>query len=79
MVLKLMDRYPGVITLGAGLLGWIGGEMIVSDVGLREYIPELTKELKYSCAVLGALLVMGIGTLQQRRIAAAAETAPQED
>jgi YjbE family integral membrane protein len=34
LVLKLMDRYPQVITLGGALLGWIGGGMIVSDPGL---------------------------------------------
>jgi YjbE family integral membrane protein len=31
LVLKLMDRYPVVITAGGALLGWIGGGMIVTD------------------------------------------------
>lgn len=70
LVLKMMDRYPFIITLGAGLLGWIGGEMILGDKMMREIIPEVTPLLKYSCAVVGALAVMGIGTMMQRRRAA---------
>jgi len=31
LVLRLMDRYPVVITGGGALLGWIGGGMIVSE------------------------------------------------
>ena len=31
IVLTLMDRYPMVITLGAALLGWIGGGMMLTD------------------------------------------------
>jgi predicted tellurium resistance membrane protein TerC len=29
--MSLMDRYPIIIWLGAGLLGWVGAEMIISD------------------------------------------------
>jgi YjbE family integral membrane protein len=32
LVLTLMDRFPIVITLGAGLLGWIGGGMLLTDL-----------------------------------------------
>lgn len=32
LVLKLIDRFPLVITLGAALLGWIAGGMLVTDI-----------------------------------------------
>lgn len=73
LVLKLMDRFPAVITLGAGLLGWIGGEMIIGDVAMRSFVPEVTKELKYGCAIAGALFVMGLGLYLQKRAAAQSE------
>jgi len=38
LVLKLMTRFPFIITLGAALLGYIAGEMIFSDVGLVSWI-----------------------------------------
>jgi YjbE family integral membrane protein len=31
LVIKLMDRFPAIITLGGMLLGWIAGTMLVSD------------------------------------------------
>jgi len=34
MVLRIMDRFPLIITLGAALLGYLGGAMIFSDAGL---------------------------------------------
>lgn len=37
-IMKLMDRFPIVIWLGAGLLGWVGAEMIITDPALAGYI-----------------------------------------
>jgi YjbE family integral membrane protein len=39
LVLKLMERFPVVITLGAMLLGWIAGQMAYSDPALKPYLP----------------------------------------
>src|SRR5690606_25562447 len=32
LVLKLIDRFPIAVMFGAGLLGWIAGGMVVTDV-----------------------------------------------
>ena len=37
-VLKLMERFPVIITLGAALLGYLAGGMIFSDTGLAPWI-----------------------------------------
>jgi YjbE family integral membrane protein len=37
-IMKLMDRFPVIIWLGAGLLGWVGAEMIITDPVLEAYI-----------------------------------------
>jgi YjbE family integral membrane protein len=44
IVLKLMDRVPAIVTLGAGLLGYLGGSMIVTDVAIHA---ELAEHLPY--------------------------------
>ena len=31
MLMKVMERWPVIITIGAGLLGWVAGEMLVTD------------------------------------------------
>ncbi|WP_041676608.1 TerC family protein [Ramlibacter tataouinensis] len=66
IVLKLMDRFPIIITLGAMLLGWIAGQMIYTDPGVAPYVPA-AKTWEYAAAVVGALLVLIIGKLMQRR------------
>jgi YjbE family integral membrane protein len=79
LVIKLMDRYPLIITAGAMLLGWIAGTMAVSDPALvkPEVIPLLPKLppegwIKYAAGVSGALLVYAIGRgLRARRTAVA--------
>jgi predicted tellurium resistance membrane protein TerC len=61
LVLKLMDRYPIVITAGGALLGWIGGGMIVSDPALPADLFAAIPYPKYVLAALGALLVVALG------------------
>lgn len=66
IVLKLMDRFPIIITLGGMLLGWIAGQMMYTDPGLKPYLPA-SKTWEYGAAIAGALLVFAIGKLAQMR------------
>jgi YjbE family integral membrane protein len=70
-VLKLMDRFPIVITGGAALLGWIAGDMLIGDVALKPYLEGAPRWLPVAWAVGGAVLVVVIG----KAIAARAERA----
>jgi len=38
LVLKLMEKLPLIITLGAALLGYLAGGMIISDVAIRDWV-----------------------------------------
>ncbi|MBM3386736.1 MAG: TerC family protein [Betaproteobacteria bacterium] len=60
LVLKLMDRFPIIITLGGMLLGWIAGTMIHTDPGLVNHIPQ-DKVWHYGLGIAGALLVLASG------------------
>ena len=75
-VIKLMDRFPVVITLGGMLLGWIAGTMAVSDPALGGWIEQAkgvaTPAVHYSAGVLGALAVLAVGSWLKRRHLAAA-------
>jgi YjbE family integral membrane protein len=73
IVLRLMDRFPIIITLGGMLLGWIAGQMAFTDPAVKPYVPA-DKVWEYGAAVAGALLVLLIGKWMVRaRPAAAAE------
>lgn len=70
IMIKLMDRFPVIVTLGAALIGWVGGETIVSDVALKDFV-HANAGLHYAVPALGALLVLIIGKLSARKSAAA--------
>src|SRR5574341_95792 len=38
LLLKLMERWPVIITLGGGLLGFVAGEMLVTDPALKGWL-----------------------------------------
>ena len=38
LLIKLMERFPVIITIGAGLIGWVAGEMLVADVALQPWL-----------------------------------------
>jgi YjbE family integral membrane protein len=63
LVLKLMDRYPFVITIGGALLGWIGGGMIVTDPALPADLLAGIPQGKLIASVAGAALVVALGKL----------------
>jgi predicted tellurium resistance membrane protein TerC len=68
-VLRLMDRFPVVVTLGAGLLGWIGGEMLVGDAAFAEVRANAPVWLHYLVATACALLVIAVGKMRAVRAA----------
>jgi YjbE family integral membrane protein len=60
LMIKLMERFPIIVTLGAALIGWVGGETIVSDVALQSFAA-VNPWLHYVGATAGAVLVVAIG------------------
>lgn len=71
LVLKLMDRFPIIITLGGMLLGWIAGTMAHTDPAVVAYLPQ-EKVWNYGFGIAGALLVLALGKLMQKKRASAA-------
>lgn len=68
IILKVMDRFPAVILLGAALIGWVAGEMLVSDSVIAQYIREPQRPAsEWISAALSAVLVIALGTWLGRR------------
>lgn len=67
LVVKLMGRFPVIITLGGMLLGWIAGEMAVSDPALLpvlaggEAVAKVPQTIIYAASLIGSLLVLIVG------------------
>lgn len=69
IVLHFMERYPIIITFGAALLGWIAGEMMVSDPAINDWVDQNAAWLKtmYVAKIVGALLVLAIGKVMVKK------------
>jgi YjbE family integral membrane protein len=68
LVLKLMERFPIIITLGAMLLGWIAGQMFYTDPAMVSMRPD-GKMWEYVFAAVGAVFVLLVGQFLQRKAA----------
>jgi len=72
LLLKVMERYPIIITAGAALLGFLAGEMLLTDPAVDQRFGQQSPTLVNIAGAIGAVLVVAIGmTLQRRRRAAA--------
>lgn len=67
LILKLIDRFPSIVTFGAGLLGWIAGGLLVTDVVVIKHFGEPTALVHYSAAAIGAITIVLIGKFLAHR------------
>jgi len=91
LLLHLMERWPVIITIGAGLLGFVAGEMLVTDPALKDWLAGAGAQfgedgrprvaglsLEILCGLVGAVIVVGVGTLLARRQEARTQTEVQQ-
>jgi len=79
LLIKLMERYPVIITIGAGLIGWVAGEMLVTDGALAGWLTGLGVafvngkplvgglSLELIAGAIGVVIVVAAGTLLAKR------------
>jgi YjbE family integral membrane protein len=83
LIMTLLDRFPILVWAGAGLLGWIVGEVIATDPVVLTYLVEhfgetVAHRVEIACACVGVVLVLLVGGMwrraRQRQHAAASES-----
>lgn len=74
LMIRLMDRFPILITFGAALIGWVAGETISSDAVFAGLIAQMPW-LHLAASVVGAAVVLLWGRMYQRRQASEPEEA----
>jgi predicted tellurium resistance membrane protein TerC len=77
LILKLMNRFPIIITLGAGLLGWVAGEMTLTDPAIHDFV-EKHHYLHNILPALGAIIVVALGKYLASRGASEEEHAADQ-
>ena len=72
LVLKLIDRFPFIIYAGGGLLGYVAGEMLVSDANVAAMLEEMPHAIHWLLPAFCAVLVIVLGMWLAARKAVAA-------
>lgn len=60
-ILKWMDRYPGIIYIGTGVLAWTAGKMITEDIIIYRLIGQYMPYFEYVVPTTILIFVLGIG------------------
>jgi hypothetical protein len=66
LMIRLMERFPVVVTLGAALIGWVGGETMANDTILAPLLQD-QHWVHQAAPVLGAAVVLALGRWLQKR------------
>ena len=61
MLMRLMERFPVIITIGAGILGWVSGEMAATDPILQDWVNEHAAWLHWAAPAAGVVFVVVLG------------------
>ena len=61
IILKLMNRWPVIITIGGGILGWVAGEMLVTDPSILPWVDTNAHWLHVASPIAVTLGVVAIG------------------
>ncbi len=67
LLVKLMERFPAIITIGAALIGFVAGEMAWEDKAVEAWTNPYPAAMKYAAAAVGAVIVVVWGQWLARR------------
>jgi YjbE family integral membrane protein len=67
LLTKVMERFPIIITIGAALLGFLAGEMLLTDPAVTDQFGAVGEQTVTFGGILGAVLVVALGTYLTKR------------
>jgi YjbE family integral membrane protein len=67
LLVKLMERWPVVVTVGAALIGFVAGQMAWQDQAIAAWTQGFGEHGEYAAAATGAAVVVAVGSWLARR------------
>jgi YjbE family integral membrane protein len=67
IILRIMDRFPVIVTLGAALIGYVAGEMLVEEPELAHWFHDGGRWVYHGVTLACAVFVVAAGNLLARR------------
>jgi predicted tellurium resistance membrane protein TerC len=65
--MRVMERFPIIITLGAALLGYLAGQMLATDPALEGWFQDNVPHAELLFGVVGAAVVVAVGRWMHHR------------
>jgi len=69
LLMTLMERWPLIVTIGGALLGWVAGEMAVSDPGIHPWLESHAAWTHIALPAIGAAAVLAFSKVLHLRSA----------
>jgi YjbE family integral membrane protein len=66
LLMKLMERFPFLVMVGAALIGWVAGEMAVSDPAIKNWVDVNAAMLHTIAPIFCAAFVIATGKILER-------------
>jgi len=67
LLMALLNRFPILVWAGAGLLGWVAGEIIIKDAAIGSWLGQATVDRWHLwAAAAGVVFVIGLGWIIRR-------------
>ena len=66
LLMKLMERFPIFVMVGAALIGWVAGEMVISDPAIKEWVDVNAAFLHTIAPIFCAAFVIATGKILER-------------
>ena len=68
LLVAVLNRFPILVWAGAGLLGWVAGEIMIKDAAVIGWLGEATVDMLHLWAAgAGAVVVLAVGWFLRRR------------
>lgn len=67
LLMNLMKRFPIIVVLGAGLLGYTSGEMIISDEIIEDWVKPWLSGLHYVVPIVFAAGILLVGLMKMKK------------
>jgi YjbE family integral membrane protein len=66
LLMKLMERFPVLVMVGAALIGWVAGEMVISDPAIKPWVDVNAAILHSVSPIFCAAFVIATGKILER-------------
>ncbi|MGE3334471.1 MAG: TerC family protein [Rhodospirillaceae bacterium] len=78
LLIKLIERFPMIVPAGAALIGYIAGEVVVTDAAIHDWLENHLVWLRHVAPLMGAVAVILVSRIIKPKAAGDMSSAAQE-